>query len=215
MTTRASKFIFPSKEELISRMEYETPKEIADSYGFSRQVMYLYMKKKSIKYTPRPLIEMFYKKVVLGDNTDRIDGPCHVWTGAKVDLGYGRFGNRIGGLNQAHAFIFEYTFGPIPKGLCVLHDCDNPSCVNPQHLSIGTKGDNFDDMMRKGRGHNKLNKDDKKCLLEEYNSKNDVKSRLIVISSYAEKYGVTTRTIRYYLNEKSRKKQWKDPLLVN
>lgn len=51
----------------------------------------------------------------------------------------------------AHRVAWELTYGPIPNGLRVLHTCDNPRCVNPGHLMLGTQSDNIADSMRKGR----------------------------------------------------------------
>ena len=58
---------------------------------------------------------------------------------------------RNGILYQAHRFIWEKTYGPIPKDMCVLHSCDNPKCINPEHLFLVKINDNNQDMIRKGR----------------------------------------------------------------
>ena len=75
---------------------------------------------------------------------------CFPWLAAKWAHGYGSI-YYDGRTQAAHRVIYEFVVGPIPKGLCVLHRCDNPPCVNPEHLFLGTKQDNTDDMMRKGR----------------------------------------------------------------
>jgi hypothetical protein len=82
-------------------------------------------------------------------------GPCWLWTGA-IDpaFGYGKFwmGRRGDSPWHTHRAAWFLTFGPIPDGLNVLHRCDNPPCVNPAHLFLGTFKDNTVDMHAKGRG---------------------------------------------------------------
>ena len=86
---------------------------------------------------------------------------CIEWNGKKDSDGYGRVQYRGPGSEQfkskqwfAHRVAWTLTNGPIPKGLCVLHKCDNPPCVNPDHLWLGTKGANMQDKIQKGRGAN-------------------------------------------------------------
>ena len=81
-------------------------------------------------------------------------GPCWMWTASRLGK-YGGFsvGKRM---MASHRVVYELTIGPIPDGaghhgVCVLHRCDVPLCVNPGHLFLGTNKKNNDDKMRKGR----------------------------------------------------------------
>jgi hypothetical protein len=74
-------------------------------------------------------------------------GQCWIWIAGKYAQGYGQYRGK-----KAHRVAYEFSVGPIPKGKMVLHKCDNPACVNPNHLFIGTAQDNMDDKMSKGRG---------------------------------------------------------------
>ncbi len=75
---------------------------------------------------------------------------CIQWKGYKNACGYGVYPSHR--KNQlAHRVIWRILNGIIPKGLCILHRCDNPSCINPKHLFLGTQTDNMRDASKKKR----------------------------------------------------------------
>lgn len=81
------------------------------------------------------------------------DGPLDKWFYGKV---YDKK-RHVEGKNytgKAHRVVWEEERGPIPQGMCVLHRCDNPPCINIEHLFLGTIADNNRDMAEKGRGRN-------------------------------------------------------------
>lgn len=74
---------------------------------------------------------------------------CWLWTASCYPNGYGVFNSPRG--NYAHRNSWVFYRGGIPNGMQVLHRCDNPICVNPDHLFLGTQADNIRDMDKKGR----------------------------------------------------------------
>lgn len=94
------------------------------------------------------IIQRFWLKV-------RKTRGCWEWTASQRNKGYGAFtytdddGEVV--QDRAHCFAWTLKHGPIPKGKCVLHKCDNPKCVRLSHLFLGTKADNNADMVKKGR----------------------------------------------------------------
>lgn len=80
---------------------------------------------------------------------------CIEWWGTRDAKGYGVKHVTDGTgrkMKKAHRLIYEECFGPIPGDLLVLHHCDNPPCVNPEHLHLGTPADNVREMLERGRG---------------------------------------------------------------
>ena len=77
-------------------------------------------------------------------------GGCIEWIGSRSSDGYGRFW-ASGRVRGAHRVAYAVAFGTYPEAGHVLHRCDNPACVNPSHLFIGTHSDNMRDMYEKGR----------------------------------------------------------------
>ncbi len=76
---------------------------------------------------------------------------CWEWNGYRGPKGHGQFTSYGVSSRLAHRVAWEFTNGPVPDGLCVLHRCDNPPCCNPDHLFLGTIADNNRDMFEKGR----------------------------------------------------------------
>ena len=82
---------------------------------------------------------------------------CWHWVGPTNGFGYGRMTSK-GRLQVAHRLSYEAFIGPIPDGLYALHKCDNPSCINPDHLWLGTYSDNLKDAWDKGRNKGRTGK---------------------------------------------------------
>lgn len=114
--------------------------------------------------TTRPkqnLAERFWGKVDRnGPIHPALGTPCWVWTAGLTRFGYGKFQINRKSIH-AHRVVWTLERGDIPGDLNVLHHCDNPPCVNPDHLYLGTHADNHADMMERDRyTFAKLTKDD-------------------------------------------------------
>ncbi len=94
----------------------------------------------------RPTSDRFYEKIMADPNSG-----CWLWTGSLDRHGYGQL-SCLGSHrpHRAHRLSYELHYGPIGRA-CVLHKCDTPACVNPQHLTLGTQTENLADMRAKGR----------------------------------------------------------------
>jgi HNH endonuclease len=112
---------------------------------------------------------------------------CWNWAGAKI-RGYGYF--RVGPKQKkAHRVAYELFKGPIPEGLFVCHHCDNPSCVNPEHLYAGTAKDNRRDTIVRNRANPQRGEGRYNARLTE-DAVRDIRSKQMLQREYAAKYGV-------------------------
>lgn len=96
------------------------------------------------KFSPEKALARFMSRV------EKRESGCWVYKGATDKWGYTHLGVN-GRRHQAHRFFYEQANGKIPAGKIVLHTCDTPPCVNPEHMRIGTHADNHADMVSKGR----------------------------------------------------------------
>lgn len=138
-------------------------------------------------------VEDFWSRV---DST-HLDNPleCWEWTGGqRLPKGYGICSFQ-GKKTLAHRASYLVHFGSIPNGLCVCHRCDNPSCVNPNHLFLGTAADNIRDCVQKGRNFMRPGVYHPQAKLTESDV---IKLRTCVGISHSElakQYGVSRQTI--------------------
>lgn len=99
-----------------------------------------------VRRSEAPLEERFFRQI------EKTDG-CWNWTGRLVGKGYGSIG--LGGKGAksvlSHRLSHEIHKGPIPEGMVVMHKCDNPRCVNPEHLEAGTQSQNIKDAFARMR----------------------------------------------------------------
>lgn len=135
-------------------------------------------------------VDRFWSKV---DRT----GDCWLWTAHIKPQGYGQFTVARGVFFGAHQVAYALTGGPIPAGMSVCHRCDNPPCVNPEHLFLGSQSDNAFDMLRKGRCTRVCGADHPSARLTE----DDVRAIRATerghrfLRNLAEQYGVSTHAI--------------------
>jgi hypothetical protein len=106
------------------------------------------MRALAVNDSRKSLRDRLYDKFLIHPGTR-----CWIWTGSRRMSGYGelRIRRRYKNPMLATRLSWELHYGTIPHGLCVLHECDNPACINPEHLFLGTVADNNHDKTRKGR----------------------------------------------------------------
>lgn len=148
----------------------------------------------------RPLAERFWEKV------DK-SGDCWLWMGSKSKLGYGGLSVMKNGKATrayAHRTSYELTYGPIPAGMHVCHSCDNPQCVNPAHLWLGTATENMADRDRKGRGNWRAVSGERagaaKLTWEQVRAIRKERQAGATKKAIAERFGIAPTTVYYIAN---------------
>lgn len=117
---------------------------------------------------------------------------CWGWE-AQLVRGYGKFW--FNGANwRAHRFSWLIDNGNIPSGACILHRCDNPKCVNPKHLFLGSHADNMRDKMNKGRACKKI------TLPEAFEIRERYATGGVLQRELAAEFGVDITSISYIVN---------------
>ena len=122
---------------------------------------------------------------------------CHVFTGSKDECGYGRI-HQGKKLVRLHRAMYEKVHGYIPQGMVIMHSCDNPACINPEHLSADYQSENVKDMYSKGREFRPSGSKHGMAKIQEADVVK-IKQRLSdgdTCVSIAKDYGVSEGTIR-------------------
>lgn len=137
-------------------------------------------------------VKRFWSKV------DRIaPDSCWIWTAYIGPRGYGCLAWKSRPATRAHRVAYEITFGPIPKGMIIMHTCDNKKCVNPAHLTVGTQLDNMRDAAIK-RSYNEQSKLTK----EEVKEIRTLAKSSITQKEIAKRYHMSQPTISDIVNWK-------------
>jgi hypothetical protein len=139
----------------------------------------------------RALAERFWEKVEKSDD-------CWLWASCIGSRGYGHFW--VGGKkrqNLAHRVAWELANGKsVPDGMVVMHSCDNPACVNPAHLFVGSHQDNKIDSVRKGRhAHGETNGGGGKLTRQQAREIRESRGALSITKA-ATTYGVSLNTVK-------------------
>lgn len=100
-------------------------------------------------------------KVLVDEATD-----CWVWQGARTSCGYPVIARGKNTNIRGHRYVYEWVYGKIPEGHVIRHSCDNPLCVNPEHLIPGLPVDNVKDMDERDRRYRKINAEVVKAVLD-------------------------------------------------
>ena len=137
--------------------------------------------------------ERFHRQYIPEPNTG-----CWLWAGPVSRLGYGSIRTKApGSMERAHRLSYKLYHGDIGLGLFVCHRCDVRCCVNPDHLFLGTRQENMDDMVRKGRGNSPRGEgtNTAKLIADDALRIYAMRGTGVTATQLARKYGVSRHTI--------------------
>lgn len=153
---------------------------------------------KQVQYHGLSLKERLYARITITEH-------CWIWTGYKDPNGYGRINVKNKPL-LAHRLSWIVHHGAIPEGMNVLHHCDNPICVRPDHLFLGSQDDNIQDAIKKGRDDYGLLRGEKHGCAKLNNAQVlEIRNSNETGVFLAKKYNVSTTTI----SDITKRKIWK------
>lgn len=163
-------------------LEGKTMQEVANQLKISIETVYKHLIKTQTPLRAKKNTEQWF-----WDNLEEKENGCIEWTHVKR-AGYGFL--RIGKIGfHAHRYSYQIHFGPTKLNVC--HKCDNPACVNPDHLFAGTAKDNSIDMVKKGRSNMSKLTEDNVRLIRERLKRGDTAAAI------SRDFGVTHSCIRH------------------
>ena len=204
-----SKGKHPLSNELV-RFAHErglTPTKAARELGYSTAYISQKYRELGLKVEKESDIDRFHRSY-------RIDEfGCWLWTASKNKEFYGNFKTKYG--KRAHTFSYSYFVDTVPKGLCVCHKCDNPSCVNPDHLFLGTHAENMQDKVLKGRNTNGYDHLKGRSMSEILDKILELREQVKSTYEIAEEIGIHNTTVGRYIKRHLSDKGLKPNVRVN
>lgn len=179
-------------DELLWFLRTMTTKEVAAIYGMQPVTIKAFLLRRGIRMPKKNWRQSFFEKVDKGGRDE-----CWQWTGATDEKGYGFICTPSGQMRAHRASVEIHRNISVPRGLVVMHACDNPGCVNPEHLSMGTQKENMQDCSNKRRFKSRRGESNQRALLTRFNviemrrQRDDGKS----VKEIAEHFGVKYHSV--------------------